>query len=327
TASGTDRRDELTTTDRGDLKTKPVEKPAPGAKVVRGFNILREVGCFGCHEIAGRKGGRDVGPDLRLEPTPPLESLPPAERAPAHPATAPAPSRKVAPTRARLSEKTNEEWTRRWLKSPRSFRPDTRMPNFCGLSNNDRKALPDDQKDFPDAEVAAVAHVLFEESRGYLKEVEKFHARPEKDRRADEDRLKELRGRSKLTDAEKKELGEVARRVQLGVDPLPLTNKAYDPQLPKDYKEDKVRGRQLFSEKGCRACHAHQGTTAAHGKPADKDYTPAVDSKAAFGPDLSQVSGKLGTKAGDPKTARRWLVQWLKDPHVHSPRSYMPVTH
>src|SRR5262249_19331923 len=88
-----------------------------------------------------------------------------------------------------------------------------------------------------------------------------------------------------------------------------------------------VRGRQLFSEKGCLACHAHQGTTTPFGKPGEDAFTPAVDSKANFGPNLSQVRGKLGATAGDTASARRWLVQWLKDPHVHSPRSIMPVTH
>ena len=46
-------------------------------KLLRGFNLIKENGCFGCHEIAGRKGGRQIGPDLRLEPTPPLDSLTP----------------------------------------------------------------------------------------------------------------------------------------------------------------------------------------------------------------------------------------------------------
>ena len=36
-----------------------------GRKVVRGYNIVRELGCFGCHEIAGIKDSRWVGPDLR----------------------------------------------------------------------------------------------------------------------------------------------------------------------------------------------------------------------------------------------------------------------
>ncbi|MBI3466268.1 MAG: c-type cytochrome, partial [Planctomycetes bacterium] len=43
------------------------EPPAP--KVVRGFNLVREFGCFGCHEINGFDGPhRRVGPDLRAEP-------------------------------------------------------------------------------------------------------------------------------------------------------------------------------------------------------------------------------------------------------------------
>src|SRR5207245_1788516 len=49
-------------------------------KLVQGYNLVRELGCFGCHEISGMKGGKPVGPDLRLEDDPPLESLPPIER-------------------------------------------------------------------------------------------------------------------------------------------------------------------------------------------------------------------------------------------------------
>jgi hypothetical protein len=42
---------------------------------------VKENGCFGCHEISGRKSGREVGPDLRLELSPALESMPPADQA------------------------------------------------------------------------------------------------------------------------------------------------------------------------------------------------------------------------------------------------------
>jgi uncharacterized protein (DUF58 family) len=37
-------------------------------KLVQGYNLVRELGCFGCHEIPGVNKGRWVGPDLRLEP-------------------------------------------------------------------------------------------------------------------------------------------------------------------------------------------------------------------------------------------------------------------
>ena len=50
-------------------------------KLIKGYNLVRENGCFGCHEIASVKSGREVGPDLRLEPSPPLEAYTPLERA------------------------------------------------------------------------------------------------------------------------------------------------------------------------------------------------------------------------------------------------------
>src|SRR5262249_55784201 len=49
--------------------------------------------------------------------------------------------------------------------------------------------------------------------------------------------------------------------------------------------------------------------------------------EAHFGPDLSRVALKLGTKPGDQESARRWLVQWILNPTVHSARTLMPITH
>ena len=42
------------------------DPPAP--KVVHGYNLVRKYGCYGCHEINGFDGSKRVGPDLRLEP-------------------------------------------------------------------------------------------------------------------------------------------------------------------------------------------------------------------------------------------------------------------
>ena len=57
-----------------------------------------------------------------------------------------------------------------------------------------------------------------------------------------------------------------------------------------------------------------------------------MDGEAQFGPDLSQLVGKLGTgklgkKPNEPASSRNWLIQWIMDPHQYSPRSRMPVTH
>jgi len=296
---------------------------APGAKVVEGFNLVRENGCFGCHEIPGIKSGRWVGPDMRLEPTPPLDDLSPVDRlkATSDPLNPPGGFRKVGPSLRRLSEKTNENWVWRWIRAPREFRPSTRMPHFYGLSNNNEAALDRDQKDFPDAEIHAVTHYLLSESKSWLKGQDKFRV----DNLA---RQKELQAKQKekpLNEQEKKELEEATRRIEQSPVPKPLDEilKTMPPE-PKDEKaktEHLKHGRQLFSEKGCLACHQHVGIT----KPGLD--LPAINSHQHFGPDLSRVADKLGTQPGDKASARRWLAQWIMDPKIHSPRTYMPVTH
>jgi cbb3-type cytochrome oxidase cytochrome c subunit len=64
------------------------------------------------------------------------------------------------------------------------------------------------------------------------------------------------------------------------------------------------RGQKLFALQGCLACHNH-------------DDFPQV--KAVQGPDLSRVGAKY-TAAN----ARRWLVEWLRDPARCAPQTSMP---
>jgi mono/diheme cytochrome c family protein len=149
-------------------------------KLLKGYRLVRDLGCFGCHEISGFKGGRSIGPDLRLEPFPPLDELPAADRARAlaDPNDPPGKLQKVGPGLRRIADKTTEDWTSRWIRSPRSFRPDTRMPHFFGLTNNTPHRLSDhqegesqlaeDQKGLPDAEIRSITFYLFEASKAYL---------------------------------------------------------------------------------------------------------------------------------------------------------------
>ena len=205
-----------------DLVTKGSQKEAP--KVTRGYDLVRENGCFGCHEISGRKAGRSIGPDLRLEPVPPLDWLTPSEQTKlrSDPLNVPGTFRKVGPSLRRIVEKTNEEWTRKWIASPRTFRPDTKMPHFYGLSNNTREALKADrearekatgkpdpvpQEDFPDAEIHSIAHYLFAESAAHLKADDTYRRALIQDLTAG---LKNMEERA-LSDKEKKDLDEVTK--------------------------------------------------------------------------------------------------------------------
>ena len=145
-------------------------------KLIRGYNLVKELGCFGCHEIAGIGNGRLIGPDLRLEPSPPLDGPHSGEQArlSADPLNRPGTMRKVGPSLRHLSEKTNEQWVARWIANPRGFRPDTKMPHYYGLSNNNPEALQGtDQEGLPAAEIDAITAYLFQESAAWLKDQER----------------------------------------------------------------------------------------------------------------------------------------------------------
>src|SRR5262249_21188941 len=162
-----------------------------------------------------------------------------------------------------------------------------KMPHFYGLSNNHPSVLPADQKMLPDAEIHAIADYLFEVSRQYLRDVAAQHESDQKQPQAraeDEQRLTELlaKGKDKLSDKEKDELTAIRRRGKLRKEKI-LTDR------PPDRAGDAAGGRQLFSEKGCLACHSHEGTTAPAVKAGD-DNVPPVKSVALFGPNLSQVA-------------------------------------
>lgn len=298
-------------------------------KLLRGYQLVRENGCFGCHEIAGRKGGREVGPDMRLEPWPPLDALSAEERAKmlADENNPPGTYRKVGPSLRRLSEKTTQFWTRQWLRAPRDFRYDTKMPHFYQLSNNLPDVLPETQKEFPQAEMSAITHYLFEESQRYLEGKDSF-------RRINEGRKRELEAQKKnggLNERQQKELAEVTRRLELAPVPEPLTRLVVDgsgkpvtvPAAPTEAKAlegQLAEGRRLFLEKGCLACHSHEDTEAA------APGTPGVVSEANFGPNLTRLAAKIGVEE-TRESGRRWLVQWLLNPFVHSARTRMPITH
>jgi mono/diheme cytochrome c family protein len=291
-----------------DLYSDGNKSEAP--KLTKGYDLIREYGCFGCHEINGYKGGRRVGPDIRLEPNTPLDQMTVEERKKAFsdPDNPPGTFRKVGPSLFRVSEKTYEEFARKWIMAPREFRPDTKMPHYYGLSNNNATALKGTgQEKFPAAEVHGIVHYLFEVSKDHVDRIGKAHD-PAQAAKV-KSRIAELEKKGdKLTDAEKTELADARTLLELRASAQPL-----DKELGAT-SGDEARGRDLFIKKGCLACHSHAGTS--------KD----APSEADFGPNLTQVAEKL-VKGGDTKRARLWLTNWLKNPRVHSPKTRMPNTH
>jgi cytochrome c2 len=372
-------------------------------KLLRGYELIRENGCFGCHEISSIKGGLEVGPDMRSEPQPALEYLTPAERdkAKSDPLNMPGQYRKVGPSLRRLVEKTNQDWVRKWVQSPRGFRPDTKMPHFYGLSNNSAEDLPEDQKRFPDAEITGIAYYLMAESKGNLDgtdttrktliEIIEKRQNTLKTAVLSDREWKELQDASRrlgdlflisvpaqaqeinrllglqkqmqesLQELHKKEAtlkaqpepgdltpgeqGDLKKALE-SLEPttkalievgriVPLAKQITDeegkkvalPKIPAAAEREKhlSNGRKLFTEKGCLACHSHDGTTKAG------LGVNAAMGEANFGPDLTRIAAKIAPEIGDAKgleeAKRRWIVQWVLNPSVYHPRTRMPITH
>ena len=203
-------------------------------KLFKGYELIRQYGCFGCHEINGFNAGKPIGPDMRLEPQTPEEE----RRIAGDPLAVAGTMRKVGPGLRHLASKTNMAWTEHWVEEPKRFRPETRMPQFFNLTN---------QKDshaklLQPVEIAGIVAYLFDKSE-----------KPSFDHWAD------------------------------------------------GYTPDAERGKRLFSQRGCMACHSH-------------DDFPG--GKADFGPNLTNAHQKI--------SSIEWLYSWLREPTRHSARTRMP---
>ena len=223
---------------------------ATAPKVVKGYNLIKEYGCFGCHEIHGYDGGEPIGPDIRLEPLTAEEKQKVAE----DPKQIAGMMRKVGPSLRHIAYKTTEQFVAYWTEEPKKFRPNTRMPQFFNLTNQrDVDAGHDGNphgQDFAEkvepAELQGIAHFLFAKSQ-----------------------------------------------------PLDLLK-------PTDgYQPDVKRGKQLFSERGCLACHSH------------KDFAEVENT---FGPNLSRIHEKVNRTGG----FSNWLYTWIREPERHHARTRMP---
>jgi len=73
----------------------------------RGLDNFLRFGCYGCHKV-----------DPAIYPF--MKNVRP----------------KVGPPLDEIATKTTKDWALRWVRNPKDFRPDTRMPRFFGLSNN-----------------------------------------------------------------------------------------------------------------------------------------------------------------------------------------------
>ena len=317
------------------------EPPAP--KVVDGFQLVKDFGCFGCHEINGWEGPQlSVGPDLRTEPmyfaaAQQLLHLDPeltdrqkqlAREVIAHPEQTqtrkllaelvkygdveaegepvelepaverlvsmlgednelPGRQRRVGPSLRYLASKVEFDFLFDWIREPKHFRPTTKMPQFFGLWDH---FLPVEKVD-------EQGQVVMQEKIGPHGEV-----------------VRDSRGRPVMEPVYEETEGlKVAQRYE-PVEIYALSHYLLEASQPFEYLDRPARvtadpsaerGKRLFEQRGCLACHQHE------------DFPGATEGKQ--GPDLSRMGSKLVTPEGG-----RWLYTWLREPMRYHTRTVMP---
>ncbi len=271
---------------------------ASAPKVVRGFELIKKYGCFGCHEIHGFEGADPIGPDLRVEPS--------------YGAVA---AQMLTMLDGAESEVAGE--ARQLLAQVHQAPLDTDQAR-----NQLKSLLESGASDLP-APVVALASALkdAEGVPGSMRKVGPSFRRL---------KSKTTLGWVQFWTEEPKRFRPTTRMPQFynltnqqdeearAYEPVELAGIAqylFDKSVPLDllapsegYQPDVDRGKRLFSERGCLACHSHKAFP---------------DSSADFGPELSRVHEKVNRDPGNPNFSS-WLYTWVREPERYHERTRMP---
>jgi hypothetical protein len=286
------------------------EEPAP--KVVRGYNLIRKYGCYGCHEMNGYDGpNKRIGPDLRLEPN----FFAAAQQLQADPNYAQAPAEFKAMVqsvvehpdrsaeRARIFEylTTNAKETEKVLTDA-SY---DLAPLFKDIDAPGSLRKPGPSLRFADKKLdPAFMNDWISNPKNFrpstrMPQVFGLHSH-----------LIGSEGLHAAQEFEPLEVQGIATYVQQH------SQKFEYLERPKEVtaKPDAARGKVQFQTRGCLACHSHGEFAAAEG------YRNAHE--IVQGPDLSGLAQKFDPQR-NPK-GRDWLYSWIKEPTRYHARTVMP---
>lgn len=296
------------------------EPPAP--KLVQGYELVREYGCYGCHEINGFDGPtKRIGPDLRNEPN------------------------YSAVAAQILQDQGLSDDERAWATNLVARPDDREVREQLALAIRQDAQLADSDDTAGDVRLAKSTHTLADllkdiDAPGTLRKVgpslrhldskvdfEWLYSwiRKPSDFRPTT-RMPQFFGHvnhlstegedfvivdaegnvQKMSDREYTERFEAIEIRALSEFLLSNSQTFAYADAPKNVTEmpSAERGRWAFESRGCLACHSHEAF-------------PGIAS--THGPDLSRVSAKFGTPKG-----QRWLYSWLKQPNRYHARTVMP---
>ncbi len=306
------------------------DPPAP--KLVKGYELVREYGCCGCHEIGGFDGpNKRIGPDLRLEPNFTEvaaqiltdQGLSPAERDLAAKLNArqDAGEARIELMRAIRADADLEKKAGEDTKAPAA------KPRLTPATHALADALKDVDTPGPFRKVGPSLRHL--NSKVDYAWVYSWIRKPSDFRPTT--RMPQYFLNHEHLDHENKafKIHEAAGNEQLVTD-LEYTQRFEQIEVralaqfllansqPFEYigppngiieAPSVERGKQVFETRGCLACHSHDDFK-------DQDL---IGIHSTQGPDLSRLSAKLNTDKG-----RKWLYSWVKAPNHYYPRTAMP---
>ena len=307
---------------------------APAPKVTAGHDLVRQYGCFGCHEVNGFDGpDRRIGPDLRLEPNffaaaQQLGYLLDQEIGPRPPSGG---------NSAALAELLSA----RELAGQVATDPEgtTRARHQLLEQITADRQRPDDERVLP-AAVAQLQGVLKDvESPGTQRKVgpslrfvkskldaaflydwirDPAHFRPTTKMPSFFGQYDHLHGEDLLLAQQFEPIevqGIVAYLLQRSQPYLPVAPPTgITPSSP---DERVARGKQLFEFRGCLACHQHADFPSVHA-----GHEDSLQGHSTHGPDLTNIGDKLSATRNSQ--GAKWLYSWLREPSNYHVRTKMP---
>lgn len=282
------------------------DPPAP--KLMRGYNLVREFGCNGCHEINGYDGPKRIGPDMRLEPN----------------YFAAAAQLRSDPGFAGLSAE-QQGWANDLVERPELDRVRRRLRELIlADAQSDSSVLTPESHKLADV-LDDVEHPgRFRKAGPSLRYVSNkvgpeflFDWVQQPNRFRPTTRMPQFFGLWDHLDGAGREVAERNEPIEvLGIVTYLLEKSKTQPWTPvspelgideSTLEEQIARGKLAFELRGCLACHSHS------------DFP---GHEATQGPDLSNLGDKLSA-SGSPD-GHAWLYSWLKSPNTYHARTKMP---
>jgi cytochrome c2 len=294
------------------------EGPAP--KLMKGYQLILNYGCYGCHEINGFDGPtKRIGPDLRNEPNyfaaaaqllvdPGLKTLSDDAAALAEQVVA---SPDNVEARHRLQElvaadiRVAAEAT---LAKNKGTQPagDVPQPKLTPTSHRMEPLLRDVDAPGRLRRVGpSLRHVAAKNGFAFLYD---WIENPQRFRPGT--KMPRFFGLHRHLDGEGLKVAEEFEPVEIRAiaEYLLSASQPFEYLNPDEGMQGSAeRGKHTFQVRGCLACHSHA------------DFP---EGKATHGPDLSRIGAKLATH----ENGKKWLYSWVREPNRYHARTVMPNT-